>query len=147
MVTAAVSAVAWLLNTCTNVCCSVNINKHTLAHQVTKKRARTLTIGRVVELAVQRYSSEEGQHLQALYSRVKGGFSTWKMVLLLSCAHIHTCTDGYNQYVRLSGGTTSTGTSASLKIYNIADKIPLLHFLSGKLMAGLIVLLIRGFSS
>ena len=62
-------------------------------------------------------------------------------------AHIHTCTDGYNQYVRHSSGTTSTGTCVALKIYNIADKIPLLHFLSGKLMTGLIVLLIRGFSS
>ena len=151
MVTAAESAVAWLPNTCMNVCCSENINKHTLAHQVTKEHARTLPIGRVVELAVQRYSKEEGQHLQALYNRVKGGFSTQKMVLLLSYACIHTCTDDYNQYVRLSGGTTSTGACSALrrgkKIYTISDDIPLLHFLSGKLMTGLIVLLIRGFSS
>ena len=131
-------------------CISENINKHTLAHQVTKEHARTLPIGRVVELVVQRYSREEGQHLQALYNRVKGGFSTQKMVLLLSYAHIHTCTDGYNQYVRLSGGTTSIGACSALrqgkKIYPISDDIPLLHFLSGKLMTGLIVILMRGFS-
>ena len=151
MATAAVSAVAWLLNAYTNACCSENINKHTLAHQVTKERAKTVTIGHVVELAVWRYSNEEGQHLQALYNRVKGGFSTQKMVLLLSCAHIHTCTDGYNQYVRLSGGTTSTGACSVLqqgkKIYTISDDIPLLHFLSGKLMTSLIALVIIGFSS
>ena len=151
MVKATVSAVTWLLNTCMNVCCSENINKPTSAHQVTKEHAQTLLIGRVVELAVQRYSKEEGQHLQALYSRVKGRFSTQKMVLLLSCAQIHICTDGYNQYVRLSGGTTSTGACSALqqgkKIYTISDDIPLLHFLSGKLMTSLIALLIRGFSS
>ena len=132
-----------------NVCCSENINKP-LAHQVTKEYAKTLPIGRVVELAVHRYSNEEGEHLQALYSRVKGEFSTQKMVLLLSCAHIHTCTDGYNQYVRLSGGTTSIGVCSALqgrRIYTISDDIPLLHFLSGKLMTRLIVLFMKAFSS
>lgn len=43
----------------------------TLAHLVTKERATTLPIGRVVELAVRRYSKEEGKHLRALYNRVK----------------------------------------------------------------------------
>ena len=91
MATAAVSAVAWLLNAYKNACYSENINKHTLAHQVTKERAKTVTIGHVVELAVRRYSNEEGQHLQALYNKVKGEFSTQKMVLLLSyiCTHPH----------------------------------------------------------
>ena len=41
-------------------------------HLVTKERAASLPIGRVVELAVQRYSKKEGEHLKALYSRVKG---------------------------------------------------------------------------
>ena len=45
---------------------------HTLAYVVTYEQATTLPIGRVVELAVQRYSKEEGEHLQALYYRVKG---------------------------------------------------------------------------
>ena len=65
-------------------------------------------------------------------------------MLLLSCAHIYTCTDGYNQYVRLSGGTTSTGACSALrqgkKIYTISDDTPLLHFLSGEQMTGLIAL-------
>ena len=43
----------------------------------TKEQARTLPIGRVVELAAQRY--EEGGHIQALYNRVKGGFLILKM--------------------------------------------------------------------
>ena len=42
-----------------------------------KEHARTLPIGRVVELAAQRY--KEGGHIQALYNRVKGGFLTLKM--------------------------------------------------------------------
>ena len=43
-----------------------------LAHLMTYEQATTLPIGRVVELVVQRYSKEEGEHLQALYNRVKG---------------------------------------------------------------------------
>ena len=74
----------------------------------------------------------------------KVGSQHRKWVLLLSCAHIHTCTDGYNQYVRLSGDTTSTGPCSALrkgkKIYTISDNTPLLHFLSGKLMTGLIAI-------
>ena len=58
-----------------------------LAHQVTKEHARTLPIGRVVELAAQRYSKEEGQHLKALYNRVKGRFSTQKMGIAIMCTH------------------------------------------------------------
>ena len=46
---------------------------------MTKEHARTLPIGRVVELAAQRYSKEEGKHTQALYNRVKGRFLTLKM--------------------------------------------------------------------
>ena len=109
---------------------------HPLAHLVTYECATVLQIGRVVELAVQRYSREEGMHLKALYSRVKG-----------QCAHTHThthtaiasylYTDGYNHYVKLIGEAIGGGACAALrqgnKIYMIADDIPLLHFLSGEL--------------
>ena len=43
----------------------------------TKEHARNLPIGRVVELAAQRY--EEGGHIQALYNRVKGRLLRLKM--------------------------------------------------------------------
>ena len=63
---------------------------NTLAHQVTKEHARTLSIGRVVELAAQRYSKEEGEHTQALYNRVKGRFLTLKMgAITIVCTHSH----------------------------------------------------------
>ena len=39
---------------------------------MTKECAASLPIGRVVDLAVQQYSKKEGEHLQALYNRVKG---------------------------------------------------------------------------
>ena len=72
-----------------NVCCSEN---NTLAHQVTKECAKTVTIGRVVELAVQKYSKEEGQHLQALYNRVKGEVTAQKMVGAITIIYMHTST-------------------------------------------------------
>jgi len=62
-------------NTCTELCSSENI----LAHQVTKEHARVLPIGRVVELAAQRYSKEEREHTQSLYNRVKGRLLRLKM--------------------------------------------------------------------
>ncbi len=43
-----------------------------LAHLVTYERATSLTIGRVVELARRRYSHEMGEHIQAVYLRLKG---------------------------------------------------------------------------
>ena len=49
-----------------------SISSHILAYLVTKERATTLPIGHVVKLAVQRYNKDEGEHLQTLYSRVKG---------------------------------------------------------------------------
>ena len=45
-----------------------------------------------------------------------------------------TCTDGYKQYLKLSGGTIGVGACTTIrqwKIYNIDDDTPLLHFLSG----------------
>lgn len=48
---------------------------HSLAHLVTYEQATTLPIGRVVELVVQRYDTEMGNHLKTLYSRVKGQWS------------------------------------------------------------------------
>ena len=39
---------------------------------MTYEQATNLPIGRVVELVVQRYDKEMGNHLTALYSRVKG---------------------------------------------------------------------------
>ena len=55
---------------------------------------------------------------------------------LLPCEHIYTCTDGYNQYVKLIGGAIGAGACAALrqenKIDTITDDTPLLHFLSGK---------------
>ena len=50
--------------------------------------------------------------------------------------YIWTSTDGYNKYVELIGGDIGAGACAALqqgnKIHTIADKTPLLHFLSGK---------------
>lgn len=43
-----------------------------LAHIVTYERATTLPIGRVVHLAAVRYPREMGDHLVALYERLKG---------------------------------------------------------------------------
>ena len=51
---------------------SLPSNVHPLAHLVTYERATTLPIGRVVELAAQKYGKEMRDHLTALYSRVKG---------------------------------------------------------------------------
>ena len=45
---------------------------YSLAHLVTYERATNLSIGRVVELAAQRYDKEMRDHLKALYGRVKG---------------------------------------------------------------------------
>ena len=49
--------------------------------------------------------------------------------------NIYTYTDGYNQYVKLIGGTIGAGACAALKQENkidtIDDNTPLLHFLSG----------------
>ena len=54
----------------------------------TKEQARTLPIGRVVELAAQRY--EEGGHIQALYNRVKGRLLRLKMgAIAIMCTHLH----------------------------------------------------------
>ena len=53
----------------------------------------------------------------------------------------HTCTDGYNQYVKLSGGAIGVGACATMRqgeIYSIADDTPLLHFLSGKAHLGVL---------
>jgi len=91
-----------------------------LAHMVTYERATSLPIGRVVDLAVRRYSQEMGEYIRALYTRVK---------------------DGYNKYVELLGGAIGAGACAALrqgnKVYTIADDIPLLHFLSGRIMIGI----------
>ena len=43
-----------------------------LAHTVTYERATTLPIGRVINLAAMRYPREMGDHLVALYERLKG---------------------------------------------------------------------------
>ena len=52
-----------------------------------------------------------------------------------------TCVDGYNKYVELLGGAIGAGACAALrqgnKVYTIADDIPLLHFLSGRIMIGI----------
>lgn len=85
-----------------------------IAHLITYDRASTLTIGHVVTLAVQNSSKEFGQHLCALYKRVK---------------------ENYNTYVELIGGAIGAGACAAIrqgnKIFTIADDLPLLHFLSG----------------
>ena len=51
---------------------SLPLIAHSLAHLVTNERAATLQIGRVVELAVRRCNKERGDHLEALYKKVKG---------------------------------------------------------------------------
>ena len=43
-----------------------------LAHMVTYDRATSLPIGRVVDMAVRRYSREMGEYIRTLYNRVKG---------------------------------------------------------------------------
>ena len=54
---------------------------------------------------------------------------------VLTCEYIYTCTDGYNKYVKLIGGTIGAGACAALhqenKIDTIDDDTSLLHFLSG----------------
>ena len=45
---------------------------HNPAHQVTKEDAATYSVGHVVKLVVQKYSKEEREYLQKLYSKVKG---------------------------------------------------------------------------
>lgn len=57
---------------------------HTLAHLVTNEHAANLPIGRVVELAARRCNKERGDHLKALYSRVKG-----TVVQMLAAVNIH----------------------------------------------------------
>ena len=100
---------------------------HTSAHLVTVEKATTLPIGHVVNLAVQRYSKVEGDHLQALYNRIKGKwflcrFSTLKVPLL----HIYTCTDGYNKYVELIGGAIGAGACAAFT--RCKDGVGMLYF-------------------
>ena len=55
----------------------------------------------------------------------------------MPCVNVYTCTDGYNQYVKLIGGVLGAGPCAALQqgneIHTIADDTPLLHLLSGKI--------------
>ena len=105
----------------------------TLAPQVTKEKAATYSIGHVVKLVAQKYSKEESEYLQQLYSRVKGEWlgSHWKHC---RCAqyHTHTSTDEYNQYIELNGGAIYATSQQGNKVYTIDDDIPLLNLLSCK---------------
>lgn len=86
-----------------------------IAHLLTYDQAATMTIGHVITQAEKNSSKESGQHLRALYERVKMN---------------------YNNYVELIGGAIGAGACAAVrrgnKIFTIADDIPLLHFLTGK---------------
>ena len=84
------------------------------AHVVTKERAATLSIHRVIELATKGYNKEMGNKVHDHYDFLK---------------------TNYNNYVKLMRGTVSKGAFAAVKqedkAYTITDDIPLLHFLSG----------------
>lgn len=86
------------------------------AYLVTYERAATITIGQVVRLVAKRCGVPMGDYLVNLYQRVM---------------------KGYNDYVELIGGAIGAGACAAIKkgnrVYTIADDIPLLHFLTGRL--------------
>ena len=82
---------------------------------ITNKKAATLSIGRVVELASKRYNKSMGKELLDLYEFVK---------------------TNYNQYIEQIGGAIGAGACAAIKrgdkVYTIEDDVPVLHFLSGE---------------
>ena len=66
----------------------VNCYTFIIAHLVTYEDAIKLPIGHVVELAERRYGkdSKMGDHLRALYNRVKGQWFMWWLMCRTHCA-------------------------------------------------------------